>query len=503
LRLVSTSGKRISRTADLTFGIVKSRNKQPQLVRQIVRSAADVLANHLPDTKKLLAPSAWADLAGHLERWLLRILRPVLSSKLTIIATNGKSLHSRDQVFSIGLGVDASDVTLEDFLDFLPGAKEVVETVVAEWIRAQKIMLDRLRRDWDRLSFMLPRSAKLRIKHITPGLSDPHEHGQTVTVLGFANGGRVVYKPRSCEGERIWFSALQWLNKEGFRSGFYIPKLISRKNYCWMSFVARRTCDSKAAVKEFYFRWGAQAAMAELLGCADLHRQNWIASGEQPVLVDAEMVGSAFLLEHRSNQVALSGQHLHPLLKTGLLPLSQNDCGGYYRGIAPFDNTSLRGEQKSFWPIYSGKVERPGKYRDRILEGFTAALSFLWSPRRRKRLSEFVVRASCRKHLRVLNRATANYYRLLEDSLQPQHMQERGQRLQYLLQRCGRGRLGESEARSLFRCCVPRFIKDNRQERRSVRSFRRMPESAAILAAGLQLTARARGGRRVTKPVTR
>jgi len=483
--------------------IVKSRKNQRQLVRPIVRSAVEGLVSCVPETKELLTPSAWADLVAHLERWLLRILQPVLASKLAIATTHSKASHSRDQVFSISLDINASNLSVQQLFELFPGAKETVDAIVADWLRAQRMMAVRLQRDWGRLLSMLPREATQRVKHVTPGLSDPHERGQTVTVLEFAGGGRLVYKPRSCEGERIWFSALEWLNREGFQPSFYIPQFISRGNYCWMSFVEHRGCDSKRAVREFYFRWGVQAAIAQLLACADLHRQNWIASGEQPVLVDGEMAGSAFLRHRGSNRAVLANEQLHPLLRTGLLPLSENDCAGYYRGIAPFDSTSLRGERKSFWPMYSGKVERPGNYRDQILHGFTAALSFLRNRRGRKGFGDFVVCASCRKHLRILKRATASYYRLLEDSLQPQHLQKRGQRLQYLLDRRGKDRLGKIEARSLFRCCVPRFTKNlDGQQRRSVASLRSMPESAAVLATRLQLTVRARETR-VIKAMTR
>ena len=464
-----------------------SNYRSMELVERTVCLTVQKLRNQTPRADRLFATSAWADLSAHLEPWLLKILGQTLSSKLTIAATRSKSFHSNDQVFSIGLDIKTSDLNAQQLFELFPGAKESVEAVVADWMRAQRMMVARLQRDWDRLLSMVPLATTPRVKHATPGLSDPHERGQTVTVLEFAGGGRLVYKPRSCEGERIWFSALELLNEEGFRPAFYIPKLISRPNYCWMSFVEHRCCNSKRAVREFYFRWGAQAAIAQLLGCADLHRQNWIASGEQPVLVDAEMVGSALLEKCESNPAAVFGRQLHPLLKTGLLPLWPTDRAGYYRHIAPFDSTNLTSEQNVFWPVYSGQVERPGKYRDQILKGFTAALSFLRAPCTKKAFGKVVMRAATRKHLRVLKRPTANYYRLLEDSLQPQHMQKLGQRLRYLLDRCGRDRLGKIEARSLFRCSVPRFTRRLRRSRARipVYSERSTLDSAKVFAARL------------------
>jgi lantibiotic modifying enzyme len=448
-------------------------------------SALRTLRAKVQEFDKNLAPSVWIDLPDRLERWLLRILQSALSAKVALAVSFKKSAFKSPENFSVNLGITASELGLKGFSQFLPAAKQTVDLVVKDWIKAQSLTLSRLHRDRNRLSPILPRGSMKRLKHITPGLSDPHDHGQTVTMLEFSSGQRIVYKPRGCEGERIWFSALRWLNKKGFTLAFYIPNLTSHCGYSWMSCVEHRSCKSIDAVRRFYFRWGAQTAVAQLLGCVDLHHQNWVASGEHPVLVDCEMLGHAFSnlgVEYSFNE------HLHPLLKTGLLHLSCEDKAGYYRHIAPFDSDSIDSEQRGCWPVYAGKLHRPEKYRDKILEGFTAAWSFLCTPPRQKYLKNFVVCASHRKHLRVLKRATANYSRILQDSLQPEHLREPGRRLQYLLERCGRDETGTIEANSLLRCCIPRFTKNvsaQRGQKNLVISRRQMLNSAKILAARL------------------
>jgi lantibiotic modifying enzyme len=465
-----------------------STHGSTQLVDLTAHLAVKKLRQQTPVGEEIVGPSAWTDLVAHLQHRLLETLRCVVTTELIIADTRSKSLHSDDQVFAVTLSINASKLSLRQLFDFLPGAKETVEIVVADWITAQQRMLVRLRRDWDRLSAILQQSANRQLKRITPGLSDAHDRGQTVTVLGFGGDSRVVYKPRSCEGEQIWFSALRWLNKEGFRHTFHIPKLISRQTYCWMSFVEHHSCGSKQQVRDFYFRWGAQAAIAQLLGCADLHRVNWIASGQNPVLVDAEMLGHAL---SRSKRECLFDEHLHPLLRTGLIALRPSDAAGYYRGIAPFDNSSSKSEPKPFWPVYSGKVQRPSEYRDQILEGFSTALYFMGTPRNTKKFSSFVELASRRRQLRVLNRATVDYYRLLQESLQSHHMQRRGQRLQYLLDRCGEGQLAKLEADSLFRCCVPRSIMPLHTDRyrlSAVRLLQTALNSRSLLALRLKPT---------------
>ena len=464
---------------------MSSRWKQAAFISPLAVYTGNKLRQGASRTGKVSAKSAWTDLARQLAQWLSIVLEAGLTSKLALAATYAESAARENEPLSIGLGITAGDLSLREFFKFLPGAKEIVDRVIGDWSSAQRVLLSRLQRDRDRLPLIIQNGMSQCVKHVTPGLSDPHNRGQTVTIVQFSNGSRVVYKPRPCEGERIWFSALLWLNERGFGPAFYIPALISRRSYYWMSFVEHRGCKSINAVCRFYFRWGAQAAVAQLLGCTDLHRQNWIASGEHPVLVDCEMLGHA--LSNLDAEYSFS-EHLHPLLKTGLLPLSCKDKAGYYRGIAPFDSDGIAREQRSCWPVYGGKLERPEKYRDSILEGFTAAWSFLCTPCRQKNFEKFAAQASHRRHLRVLKRASANYYRILKDSLQLEYMRERGQRLQYLLERCGRDETGTNEANSLLRCCIPRFTKNvsaHRGQKNLVISKRQMLNSAKILAARL------------------
>ena len=454
------------------------------LITTMAASPLRTVRAGVQELDKNLAPSVWVDLGDQLKSWLSKLLDSALSARLAIVFSS-KELSDKDpNVFSIHAGFTASEVSPSDFFQFLPGAKETVDLVLDDWINAQSLMLSRLHRDWNRLSPILPRGSRNRLKHVTPGLSDPHDHGQTVTMLEFSSGEHIVYKPRGCEGEQIWFSALEWLNREGFRISFQIPDLISRRNYCWMSYIEHRGCQSIRAIRRFYFRWGAQAAIAQLLGCADLHRQNWIASGEHPVLIDAEMLGDAF--SRRKPEDA--DRHLHPLLRTGLLPLFANDGVAGYSGIAPFDPSGSEKEAKTFWPIYRGRSEPPAKYVGEIVEGFVAACRIVCDSRCRKVCEQLITQAAHRASLRVLKRATIQYRRILDESLRPVHMQKGGQRLSYLLKRCGGGRIDAIEARCLFRCSVPRFIKNttHSKTRRSVPKLSSMLESQNVLESRLR-----------------
>jgi hypothetical protein len=76
----------------------------------------------------------------------------------------------------------------------------------------------------------------------------------------------------------------------------------------------------------------------------------------------------------------------------------------------------------------------------------------------------------------------------LDESLQPHQMQQRGQRFEFLIERCGRNQTGIAEVGSLLRCSVPRFTTNPgvcRSRKTSVPSLRSMLASATVLASRL------------------
>jgi len=204
-----------------------------------------------------------------------------------------------------------TNITLLKTVRAFPGALETVADLIAAWIDAQQELLNRLVRD-ERLlrECFLGGQKHFYVSAIRPGFSDPHDGGRTVTLIEFSRNRRVIYKPRSCEGEQFWFAALSWLDCNGPRVACRVPGLISRKNYSWMEFLRPRSCQSLKEARLFYFRWGAQVALAEILGASDLHRENWLAVGSQPVLVDAELIGDASNLSRRGNNKCLDRQSL-------------------------------------------------------------------------------------------------------------------------------------------------------------------------------------------------
>lgn len=450
----------------------------------------------------ILTRPAEKDLSNDLHSRLNLVLKPALDLLRQAHSVTAISLaHShpnRRKPTSAPRKWRVTKTSLTDLLKAFPGAALTVGLVIDDWINAQREMLLRIQQDREKLRrFFFRCENPLRIIHLRLGASDPHDGGRTVCIVEFQGHRRVVYKPRSCSGERIWFRTLSWINSRGFTERFAIPKLLSRQKYHWMSFISPRPIRNRTAARSFYFRWGAQTALAQFLGATDLHRDNWIASGVQPVLVDAEMMGGDGLVIVKNREVSLGDELLHPILKTGLLPLSDSDGVGIYRGIAPFDITYRKNSPPPCWPRHKGKVCLPSGYVAELADGFIRASRFLCDNSRQDgAVLRQIFESVYRRKQRVLLRATSEYYDKLTESLHPQYLFEKGARLRHLmdilLASAPAREIASTEARTLLRCSIPRIscrisrhppptIPTGREIRDSIRLLRhRLKESADL-----------------------
>ncbi|MFC8175193.1 type 2 lanthipeptide synthetase LanM family protein [Streptomyces sp. NPDC057325] len=117
---------------------------------------------------------------------------------------------------------------------------------------------------------------------------DAHRGGRRVAVLRFADGSRLVYKPRPLAADRHFGELVDWFNARPGTPGLRTPALLTRPKYGWSEFVEAGPCASPAELDRFYRRQGALLAIAHVLDLTDLHHENLIACGDHPVPVDVE-----------------------------------------------------------------------------------------------------------------------------------------------------------------------------------------------------------------------
>jgi type 2 lantibiotic biosynthesis protein LanM len=122
---------------------------------------------------------------------------------------------------------------------------------------------------------------------IEPGLGDLHGQGRSVTAVLFADGRKIIYKPRDMAAYVFFREVVDWFNQRLPLVALRTATVVARPGHGWQEFIACRPLTGPG-VETFYRREGALLAALYALHASDIHCENLIASGDHPVLVDVE-----------------------------------------------------------------------------------------------------------------------------------------------------------------------------------------------------------------------
>ncbi|MBI3533621.1 MAG: type 2 lantipeptide synthetase LanM family protein [Burkholderiales bacterium] len=205
-----------------------------------------------------------------------------------------------------------------------PVALRFMAELVDQWAESTAEFTQRLRQDHAAVcNTFFPGSPNPGdVVAVDATLSDPHAGGRTVLKLSFADGRRLVYKPRPMAMESIFSRTLDWLNAAwpGDHPRLQVPRVLVRNDYGWMEWVAEAPM---AAGEESIYHWRLGSLMATLRalqGC-DMHQENLVAAGAHPVFVDVECLLHPSANPFLEMPIPYYADHLpKELLHMGILP---------------------------------------------------------------------------------------------------------------------------------------------------------------------------------------
>ncbi|MGQ0842090.1 type 2 lanthipeptide synthetase LanM family protein [Actinokineospora sp.] len=156
---------------------------------------------------------------------------------------------------------------------------------------------------------------------VRTGLGDAHRRGRSVAVLSFADGRRVVYKPRDLGAHDRFGTLVRWLNQAVPGLDLRTVTAVVRSGYGWLEFIEAGPVPDLDAADRFYRRQGALLVLLHAAHAGDMHYENVIACGEHPVLIDLETLFHA-TLSASSDAVDPAARMLaESVQRTGLLPV--------------------------------------------------------------------------------------------------------------------------------------------------------------------------------------
>ncbi len=231
-----------------------------------------------------------------------------------------------------------------DFFLAKPVAARLIGTVVDHWLDATAELLERLDRDRPALAAaFFAGEAPGPVADLKSDLSDPHGRGRTVIVLRFANGGRLVYKPKHLDIDAAWAGLLDWLDRRGAPTPLKAPAVLPRDGYGWAHFIAADAPGQDDDPARFHRRAGGLLAVLHLLRGTDFHQENVIASSGHPILVDLETLLQAEPAQADDDLLSVADRAAAAVLRdsvlgTHYLPGWMILPGGRFRAIGGLDS---------------------------------------------------------------------------------------------------------------------------------------------------------------------
>ena len=130
----------------------------------------------------------------------------------------------------------------------------------------------------------------IKIKRIRTALGDSHKNGRTVSIINFTDESKVIFKPRSLELENGFNKFIDYLNKKSRKKEdeLYKIKIIDGDDYGFCEFIEHNDCSNYKDAEVFYYRTGRLLGALFALNAKDIHHENIIAMGNQPVVIDLE-----------------------------------------------------------------------------------------------------------------------------------------------------------------------------------------------------------------------
>ncbi|WP_042450352.1 type 2 lanthipeptide synthetase LanM family protein [Streptacidiphilus jiangxiensis] len=321
------------------------------------------------------------------------------------------------------------------------------------------------------------------------GLGDAHQGGRSVAVVTFADGSRAVCKPRPLDQHALLDELVDWLDDKAPALGLRTARTLRRPGYGWVEFVEHRFCADTAEADRFYRRQGALLALLYAVDGADMHYENVIASGDQPILVDAETLLHGGLPQATTAghdpaadalQASVQRTCLLPTLLIGdqgaldISALGRVDSGAYPSACLRWEQAgtdlmrAVRGTVDSTaaqnQPLPQGLAAAPTDHRAALLAGFRLGYDAVADHRDELLADDGPLARWADAPARLIVRATRLYATLLEESTHPDLLRDALSRDAVFAvlwtesaQDPSRQRLVEHEIADLWRGDVPLF----------------------------------------------
>lgn len=301
-----------------------------ELLFGLVEDAEKILRNGLdPTASSLLSESAYCMLC----RSLLSQLADLSASALYEVYSEGLPRnHAAKESRATFTGYSSfldymRERGFEKLFEARPVLLRLIASMTRQWIDSTREFILRLSSDFREIRSLLCAADHYSpVTSIVDQVSDHHNFGRSVLLITFADGHRVVYKPKDLRVDSAWFDVISWLNANGGPVDLRTPRVVVGNGYGWAEHIDCVECTEEAEFATFFRRAGCWVALFHVFAGTDIHKENVIAVADHPVPIDLEMLLQAEEAEKGKQIPSLAALKLatrqisNSVAFTGLLP---------------------------------------------------------------------------------------------------------------------------------------------------------------------------------------
>lgn len=283
------------------------------------------------------------------------------------------------------------------------------------------------------------------------GLGDTHQKGKTVGKFVYKSGKTIIYKPKGLSISLKYNQLLEWIAERADFATLSPYQILDFGTHGWEEMVEYRPCKTENEVKDYFRRFGVMVGLMHSLKGADFHLENIIASGDTPYIIDHETLfhQSPRLDFPDSVEVKLKYEQADSVIGTGLLPIAMfKNAEG--KGI---DLSALNGREQELpfkvlkiensmtddmkftmqpevfrgannLPKLNGKELNAEDFLEDILIGFKNIFTFFIENKELLLDEEGPIGAFKHEKIRIVARATQQYFNFLNESSHPDYMRD-------------------------------------------------------------------------------
>ena len=296
--------------------------------------------------------------------------------------------------------------------------------------KSMEDLFDRLSQDRNEIhsTFSIPRCAKI-IK-IENGLSDPHRGGQSVIILHFDDGTKLVYKPKPLGIDTEFY---QFISSNENDYGIVPLKSIAKADYGWVEHIeidhAKSLSDNPESI-------GKASALFWLLNTTDLHSENVAISEKGVFALDLETLLLAPAV--KSNSQSENAWRNHSVYTTMLFDFSFGEkIKQNISGFNPSEDLTMLAPQIKFTiendyvkanAVEPKKVEalanNLSQYSNEVIEKVVESFDALENKELKLHIKKFINNLRSSIRTRIVFRDTYLYARILDKMRQPRFLRD-------------------------------------------------------------------------------